>query len=378
MKKIALISVHNDPNYGSALQAYALAYAIRREGYDCEYINYTASERVGGIVSWIKSIAKIAIIGLSIKKSEKTEYFFWRSSDFKIQRQQFTDFHNVRIPFSQTTYTPINIKNANTEYDCFIVGSDQTWSPYVARSKSSLNFLDFVEPGKLRGSYAPSFGTCHLSEKYITFLKEKIIGFDFLSCREKKNAELLTEFLGKKVEHVLDPTFLLSPKEWLQISEPIVMPEKFLLCYILGTKQSISDFAEKLGKEHSLPVYYIVTRPEYLNKTNALKNVSPGQFITLIYKALYVVTDSFHGLSFSINFQRQFYAFTKRSEFDIIIDNDRIGDLLSTLGMEERLNCSGNNTFSSPIEYASIKEDLAAMLISSKTYLSRLLSAVKQ
>ena len=41
MKKVALVSVHNDPNFGSALQAYALAYAIQREGYECEYLNYT-------------------------------------------------------------------------------------------------------------------------------------------------------------------------------------------------------------------------------------------------------------------------------------------------------------------------------------------------
>ena len=37
--KIALFTCHEDPNYGSMLQAYALAAAIKSLGHEVEYIS---------------------------------------------------------------------------------------------------------------------------------------------------------------------------------------------------------------------------------------------------------------------------------------------------------------------------------------------------
>lgn len=373
MKKTALVSVHDDPNYGSALQAYALAFAIKREGYDCEYINYTPVIPPHDTRTKMRAMAKKVLYGYGILKQPKSEYSFWRTPEFQHQRQLFTDFHDAKIPFSKTKYNPLTIQETNNIYDCFIIGSDQTWSPYTTKPKYTINFLDFVAEGKTKGSYAPSFGTCHIEEEYIEKLTEKIANFDYLSCRERKNAELLTKRIGKHVEYVLDPTLLLNKEEWLSIAEPVVMPERYILCYILGTKQCIADFAEKMGSELSIPVYYIVSRPEYLHKQNALKNVSPGQFISLISRAESVVTDSFHGSLFSINFQRQFYAFTKRDSASGPIDNDRIGDFLDVMGLSERLKDDDDQRFTSPIDYVLVDNGLKELLSSSRVYLMKLL-----
>ncbi|MBO4417830.1 MAG: polysaccharide pyruvyl transferase family protein [Bacteroidales bacterium] len=375
MKKVALVSVHNDPNFGSALQAYALAYAIQREGYECEYLNYTLGPAPNSIKSRIKKAAKSVLYKSGILSEPKTENSFWRTPEFKVQRELFKTFHDKRIPFSSKVYGPNTIKEANKDYDCFIVGSDQTWSPYVTKSKHTINFLDFVEPGRIKASYAPSLGTCHLEAEYIELLKEKLSGFNYLSCREKHNADLLSERFGRKVEHVLDPTLLLSREEWLMIAEPVDMPEHYILCYILGAKQCISDFAERIGKEQSLPVYYIGSRPEYLLKENALNDITPGQFITLISQADYVVTDSFHGSLFSINFQRQFYAFTKREITDGTNDNDRIRDFLTVLDISERLKEDYDYRQDLPIDYAMYDDRLKELSLSSMSYLSKLLKS---
>ena len=378
MKKIALISVHNDPNYGSALQAYALAYAIKREGYDCEYISYSPFKQSHGFVPWLKRCVNTVLYGLGIRKYKKTEYYYWATPQFKKQKKLFAEFHDSNIPFSKETYDHTTIKESNNQYDCFIVGSDQTWSPYVTQSEYTINFLDFVEPIKIKGSYAPSLGTCHLPEDYITKLKEKVVDFKFLSCREKQNAELLTERLGRKVEHVLDPTLLLNNEEWLQIAEPLDMPKKYVLCYILGTKQCISDFAEQLGNKESLPVYYIVSRPEYTNKKNALQNITPGQFISLIAGATFIVTDSFHGSLFSVNFCKQFFAFSKRAVVEGRIDNDRIGDFLSVLGLQERLIDDTDrydlSRHSGLINYEIVVGNLIELKSKSKGYLQNMLN----
>lgn len=373
MKRIALVSVHNDPNYGSALQAYALAYAIKREGYECEYLNYTPAPSHNSLKTRVKAVVKSLLIKIGILKEAKSEYSYWRTPEFKCQKQLFEDFHEKRIPCSSRFYDPTTIKEANRQYDCFLVGSDQTWSPYVTIQKNNINFLDFVEAGKIKGSYAPSLGTCNLKEEYVEKLKEKISDFAFLSCREKQNAEFLSNCLGRKVHHVLDPTLLLNREEWLQVSESIKMPEKYILCYVLGTKQRIASYAENLSIKESIPVYFIVSRPEYLSKTNALNNVTPGQFITLISNASYVITDSFHGSLFSINFQRQFYVFTKREESSKTNDNDRIGDLLSILGLSDRLIKDSYDIKNREISYKDVYRKVDIFRQSSLSYLSNML-----
>lgn len=375
MKKVALISVHNDPNYGSALQSYALAFAIQREGYECEYINYTRVLAPNSVKTRIKKAAKSVLCKTGILKEPQTENSFWRTREFKLQRQLFEAFHDKRIPFSSKVYDPDTIKSANKDYDCFIVGSDQTWSPYVTNVRHNINFLDFVEPDRVKASYASSLGTCHLKDEYIELLKEKTGGFKYLSCREKKNAELLSERFGRKVEFVLDPTLLLGRDEWLTISEPVDMPEGYVLCYILGKKQCIADFAQELGRIQSLPVFYIVSRPEYISKTNAIRNVTPGQFITLVSKASFVITDSFHGSLFSIIFQRQFYAFTKREITDKTNDNDRIRDILTVLGISERLKVDNDSRQEPPVDYDRYADRLRELKLSSMSYLSELLKS---
>ena len=231
-----------------------------------------------------------------------------------------------------------------------------------------------MSEGKTKGSYAPSLGTCHLKEEYINKLKDKVCNFDFLSCREKHNSKLLTERFGRIVECVLDPTLLLSREEWLSIAEPFDVPDKYILCYILGTKHCISDFAETMGKKQSLPVYYIVSRPEYLGKNNALKDVTPGQFISLISKAECVVTDSFHGSLFSINFHCQFYAFTKRETTSGSMDNDRIGDFLDVLGITNRLKIDTDITPEPAVDFDKIDVVLNELRLNSKNYLTKMLT----
>ena len=374
-KKIGLISFHEDPNYGTMYQAYALSRAIKSLGADAEYIKYEAIYHRSLIKRITIRVVKRLFQLLSIRREPLTEYSFLRSKDFCRLVQKYKCFHKRYIPVSKKVYFIDTIANVESEYDSFIVGSDQTWSSYCNTNPHTPNFLSFIKCVDKKNAYAPSIGSIHITREYKKRLLDELSTFNNISCREYANSKMLSEELGKKVEHVLDPTLLLTSSDWQEIESSVSMPKNYVLCYILGTKKCISDYAEKLGSTKGLPVYYMVTRPEYTDKKNVLIDIRPDQFLWLLHNASYVVTDSFHGSVFSINFNRNFYSFAKRETSESTgVDNDRIMDFLSLLGLEDRFVNDGSNIFLNDIDYETINNKLEFYRKKSLEYLKRIVT----
>lgn len=373
MRKIGLFSFHKDPNYGTMYQAYALAKAIQKLGHNAEYIRYEAIPYRSPIKAAIMNLVKSISENLGLRHGPKSEYSFLRSKEFRKLKNGYKRFHHTYIPVSKSIYYKDTIQQVENKYDCFIIGSDQTWSSYCNTNPNTPFFLSFIQNNKKKCSYAPSIGSTHNTEEYKLRLKSELSSFDRLSCRENQNAQMLSKLIGKKVEYVLDPTLLLSPDEWQVLEEPVSMPASYVLCYILGTKACISDYAEKLGEQKGLPVYYMVTRPEYIRRTNALKDICPEQFLWLLHHATYIVTDSFHGSMFGINFKKDFFSFAKRETTDITgVDNDRILDFLRYFNIEDRFINDGESRIPTKMDYSVIEARLSSMRSSSYEYLKEI------
>ena len=338
-KKIALVSPHTGINYGTLLQAFALAKVIHGLGYSCEYISYTPYykktvwERFG---KKIKSFFRKERVEKT-PGNEKDDYSFWSEPEFADIRKHADEFAKTRIPCSSMTYTPKTISRCKKDYYKYIVGSDQAWSMERYYVEASFNYLSFVNKRGKKYSYAPSLGTTHLTEQHKKILSKNLDDFILLSCREKKNCDTLSELIEKPVELVVDPTMLLDKSFWLDFSAKIELPERYVLAYILGNKKNISEFAEQLGVKYGLPVYYVLTRPEYVEKEFVLRDLSVNQWIYAIANAAFVITDSFHGTLFSVNLNKQFYSFSKRANNNSYLnDNDRILDFLESIGLISR------------------------------------------
>ena len=338
-KKIALFSCHDDPNYGSMLQAYALVAAIRKLGKDAEYLMYSTDPDPSSFHTIFRRFVKRCLMKLGLYKDNfisGREYL--ETKDFEQIMLSFKQFHQKFIPVSNQKYYFDTIKHKLDfdAYQVFVVGSDQTWSPFLYTPRKPY-FLDFAMQYN-KCSYAPSLGTISISSEYMALLKEKLSSFHFLSCREKTNAIMLSNLLNRKVEYVLDPTLLLDKNDWDIICKDPCINEPYILAYILGEREDISRFAESLGKKESLPVYYMLTTPTYLNKSHLIKNAGPAEFVGLIKNASYVVTDSFHGSLFSINYNKEFFSFSKKEGGENNVDNVRIKEFLSTIKLTERYN----------------------------------------
>lgn len=369
--KVGLISYHSEPNYGTMLQAYALSNALSRLGVENEYLLYQSSLKKTVFYKMFRAIIRKVI------PAAPSQFDFFESKDFASTLEAFNTFHADYIPTSKKVYYADTVGEANGLYDKFVVGSDQTWSEYMNRSGRTANFLSFVTDDSKKNSYAPSIGSLTISEEFLITLKRSLQSFAYLSCREKPNCEMLTKQLGKKVEYVVDPTLLLSPDEWNEVAVSFsLLAKKFILVYVLGEKDCILEYAESLGKKIGLPVYYILTRPKFLTKSNCLRGIGPAEFIGLIRDAAYVVTDSFHGTAFCLNYGTQVYCFTKRKVIsgEKALDNDRIKLLLSEFGLENRVKEDTDISFEADFEYQNYQEHFDELRKSSWNYLKRIVS----
>ena len=373
-KKIALFSCHFEPNYGSMLQAYALHAVIQKLGVDSEYLSYTTDPDPTTLKTRFRRFVKRILIKLGLyKDASSSEWFFLSTPEFSMIMEAFKRFHDTYIPCSINKYYADTVRrklNINDYYN-YIVGSDQTWSPVIYNPLLPY-FLDFADIKK-KNAYAPSLGTTVISSEFQNILKQKLYTFKNISCREKANADTLSAILGRHVQHVLDPTLLLQPLDWDKLSLPYNITTPYILAYILGEKDTVVEFAEALGKSKNLPVYYILTRPKYLDFNRLLDNVGPSEFIGLIRDAEYIVTDSFHGCLFSINYNKNFYAFSKQVGDIHHLDNIRIWEFLSQLGLENRFQNDGEAIILDNIDYSTVNRILDNLRSASLHYLSQII-----
>ncbi len=217
----------------------------------------------------------------------------------------------------------------NQCFDTFIVGSDQSWNPNTCELVKDPQYmmLGFADENKRKISYAPSFGPKFEIKDigddaralYSYYLKQ----FDEISVRENYGVGICKDVFGVQAEQVLDPVFLCDKKVWYEISEKsqLRFDEEYLLAYILTPsyekRQILLDVARKLNKK--IFVILDFKRNVEINKKtmNMDECVVQPEFIDwLAYfqHASYVITDSFHGVCFSIIFRKIFVAIKNRQK----------------------------------------------------------------
>ncbi len=373
MKKIGIITYHKFYNYGSMLQAFALQRYLEDNGSDAEIINYTIKdnkEKKSDIL-----LSRLKRIFNPIKR--KTMIFKLKNPTIiQSHKERFDDFYSKYIKLGNKEYsTEKELKENLPNYDIYMVGSDQMWNPYI-KIRSSAFYLSFVPNDKMKVSYAPSIGGKIISDTYQKEMKQYLEKFKYLSCRDKIGSEILSKLLNRQVETVVDPTLLLSKNEWSKIAKPKEnIEEKYIVCYFLGNKKENIKWAIDFGKKLGVKVYFIYSLAnDILEGLDYLFDVGPQEFLWLIKNAQYVCTDSFHGTIFSINFNKQFFSFTKRKDGEGS-DNNRIYQVLEEFNIKDRLikNTYDSNITENDIDYDKVDKILEEKISDSKKYLEQII-----
>lgn len=300
-------------NYGSILQALALQQKLNQYNdlqYEiiCQFGKKSTS--VDNVFDKIKSV------GLA----ETCKRVFWKVAfkGLRLRNKKMQQFVDENLKVSNQQYNEHDIADSNKYYDTYICGSDQIWNPDLVPT-DSMYWLPFVEKGKNKIAYAPSFGASTVTEKQKEQIKANLSTFKAVSCRENSGARTINQIIGeKKCEAVLDPTMLIERDYWDTISEDKIYDEKYIFAYMLRGTAAQRKYIEKIARERNLKIVsipfldYVKIDPYDLKFGDyKLWDANPAEFISAIRHAEYVFCDSFHCIVFSILYHRPFFVFPK-------------------------------------------------------------------
>lgn len=318
-------------NYGSALQVTALYENIKKMGHDPFVVDYLTNGKP-------VCLHKVGILKDGFTRGIlRFKNHFYQRYEEPSREQKFENFYKKNIKFTKSCKNMPELEDLNKEYDSFVCGSDQIWAP---SSFDSHYFLDFVRDEKKIFSYAPSVGLPEIEDKNIkNRMAELVKRFSHISVREKQGATLIANLIKRSVETVLDPTLLLNKEEWLKKSSNFAEKLKpYLLVYMLGKNENHWKSIYEIAKVKNLEVKIIPSFFKDLNRKGCIKEpIGPDDFLSLINNAEFICTDSFHGLVFSLNFNKQFCIFERFKKNDKKSQNSRIYNILNLFKIEGHL-----------------------------------------
>lgn len=352
--KVATISFHRAINYGAVLQVYALMKTISKMDHECTVLDYRCKKLENDYkCNSLKDFVRLLVIGRDKKKV----------------KNKFEHFRNTYLKLSKPYYNLGELSTTNEIYDNFICGSDQVWN-YAGSGFDKAYFLDFVEDNSKKNSYAASFGFSFIPQEYLKKYKNLLCTFNNISVREKQGAEIIKDLLGKKVETVLDPTLLLSKEEWYKLSLNYQNKKEYILLYVFELTPTIKTFTENLANETGCEIIFISLGIKKNIHAYHAKDVGPQEFLGLFRNAKYVVTNSFHGTAFSINFDKEFFIELLNKSAKV---NSRLENILDTFDLRSRQIINGNNdNIFNEIDYTTVNKKLELERQRSLDYLQRI------
>lgn len=308
VKRIGIITINDNNNYGNRLQNYTTFFTLNKIGYE------------------VKTIENYHLFNNILKYGYRRIRFRHFNKDYSSHKEKANNFKifNSNILFDSKEMFPLRTLS---EYDFVLVGSDQVWHPLY--SLDCVKALKYVKPEK-RISFAASFGVDSIDEKSKKIVRQDISRFKAISVREDAGAKIIKEITGRDATVLIDPTMLLDKEEWLKVSKmPKNMIDKpYILTYFLSpTSKSTEDLLRKYSKGRN------VIRLLHDNDVVA-QDAGPSEFLYLFNHADLVLTDSFHACVFSFLFGKPFMVFDRNISGQSM--NSRIDTLLKKFKLERK------------------------------------------
>lgn len=348
--RIAQATFYQESHPGAFLQAYALQRALKEAGHKPELIRYRpiGDGRVG-----IKRR-----IGRLLTSEHLTDGGYAASREVHLT-ESHRCFHNIQ-----------ELGTHDSGFDAMVCGSDQIWNPHLFPGNRIDPFylLRFRQRCAARIAYAASTGGWTPSHSEREELKEALEPFTAISVREPSAKKLLEELLGREIHLVADPTLL--HEHYTELCSTPIEDGDFVLLYGLQWSELLRRTATAVaGMRNSRIVTMGGTLLPWKRVGERIDPRTPGEWLGAIRRCGVVVTNSYHGLIFSILMGKRVYvpllgdALARR--------NERMEHLCSMLGIRQQVIVSDpSNLPAEDIDWKSVKARIAEVRRHSLGFLS--------
>lgn len=365
--KIANLTLDGYFNYGNVLQRYAVCNLLMGLGAEVESLWFSPQAGVLPYLQshypWMKDSLDLKTwVKLGINWKGVTGKWFSGQNAWEAARSAvIKSFVDRYIPMRYD----VDFDEVATEYDYFVVGSDQVWNPNFAGFEKF--FMKFASMEK-RIAYAASISCPEIPQDKLQMFIDGIRGMKAISVREQAGADLIQQLTGRRVQVVADPTMLVTAEDWRSIARKpswLKGDEQLLVTYFLGKRPD--SVIESIARENGLQIVNMLD--ERLFEHYA---IAPEEWLWLIDHARFMYTDSFHGTVFSILFRTPFVV-TERVDAGCASKMiSRIDTLLAKFDLSDRRGTNVNGyMIASPLDmhYGDVDKVLAEEKQKAKTYL---------
>ena len=301
--------------------------------YDIGIFGVWSGCNYGSIATYYALNRVITSMGKTVLMIDKPVLF---EDDVELKETHSRRFAREHYDISEQ-YRLDEFEKLNDQCDVFIMGSDQVWNYEISKNFGKRYYLDFVSDDKVKIAYAASFGhsvdfASAEERKKISALMKR---FDGVSVREEDGVRICREDYGVEATRVLDPVFLADRAIFDELAEKSTFREEepFIATYILDPdpeiRKAIFYASEKLGGIKVINLldglpWTFEENKNRLELPNCIENLQVEDWLYYIKNAEFVITDSCHGASFSIIFERNFIAIGNKrrgmSRFRSLID----------------------------------------------------------
>ena len=331
--KVGVLTFHRSTNFGTMLQAHATVEAIEAAGAEAEIIDYRPEyiERTFRKKREIKTPKQL----LSVIYNK---VIFGNAPNRKLDH--FMEYiGNLKIA-SHPCFSIDDLVRSVQDYDVILSGSDQLWNKNITGYDMAY-FFPFEHTRKI--SLSSSFGTRTISAERSSEIAPYLREFRCISVREKTAKNILDQMKDDSwqadINITLDPTLFLSKEEWSKYQTKVKsLPlDGYILTYYMIETPLLRQITEVIKKQTGLPTVNIKPskRQMIFHEGINLPDLGPGEFLSCYAGARYVVTNSFHGTAFAVNYGIPVYV----SPLPVSMAgevNSRLVDLLETFVILDR------------------------------------------
>lgn len=330
---IGILTFWNVPNYGTYAQAYALQ-GILQEINDKKEVKQIAhlDERHFDFYYDKKAYYR----KFSIWKKSFWRSFFIKADCSLLKEREFINAYAL-IPHTEDIHND-NIKSF--KFDKLFLGSDIVWDYSIKVFNNDPLLFGQGFDAKEIDAYAASFGTAPVDAEVPAYVNIALKKMKHISVRDEKSAEIVEKVTGIKPPIVLDPTWLWDFNNDENIIKPL--EEDYILVYGQDFTPLFIENLRKYANVSNMRIIALDCNEDHYNwcdKMIAQSELTPFQWIGYFKYASYVATSTFHGITFSLIFNKNF-AFCKT---DFIMA--KIDTFLKELQLFEVFDKNPNDVF---------------------------------